>query len=370
MLNKMDYRGMSLESTSSATVRAVSEYNTPSPENNEMQVDPQELNTVKPRFIIATDFGTTFSAVAYVRCTNGHLPKSRIITNYNEDPVALNGHPNPQVPTESCYIVDDQGDGIIYAPEDEPMDEVNEDIYDDPHSEGPSTPTERGDDDDEMDLDPEQFDDEQQSLYWGYEIQAMMARSSEIERRTFRRIAKSKLLLDKEDRTRDFREKLQPLLNELKKSKKNRKRIIKRDEDVIADYLVHLFRHTKEQLEMQGVPGNSAFEHVLCVPAIWDPDACIEMQNAVSTAVKETGLGSMDDFFLVSEPEAAAAYVLAEQIDELNVSKHPQDYLSFAVTDKRSRQGWRDIPCIGCGWRDSRCYDISGDRTFPATLVA
>ncbi|CZR66777.1 related to hsp70 protein [Phialocephala subalpina] len=318
MFSNINYRGMSLDSTSTATVREMSEYHTRSPGDEEMQVDSEDIPATEPRYIIATDFGTTFSAVAYIRRTDGRPSKSRMITNYNEDPIALNGHPNPQVPTESCYIVEDQDDDSSYAPApaEEPKDEVMEDIYDDHDSEDDSTPTERGDDDDDMEL-----DEEYPALYWGYEIQAMMNRCSETERRNFKRIARSKLLLDKNERTQQIRDDLEPILRKLKQSKNRGKKMINRNEDVIAHYLVHLFRHTKEQLEKQGISGDSVFEHVLCVPAIWDTDACIEMQNAVSTAVKETGFGSMNEFFLVSEPEAAAAYVLAEQVDELNAGE-------------------------------------------------
>lgn len=123
-----------------------------------------------------------------------------------------------------------------------------------------------------------------------------------------------------------IRDDLRPILARLKQAKIKRKKTIKRDEDVIADYLTQLFRHTKEQLEGMGIPGGSEFEHVLCVPAMWDADACREMQNSVAIAVKRTGLGSMDDFFLVSEPEAAAAFVLAGHRHEINVSRISTGY--------------------------------------------
>lgn len=59
-------------------------------------------------------------------------------------------------------------------------------------------------------------------------------------------------------------------------------------------------------------------EHVLCVPNAWTSQACRKMQAAMATAIQRSALGSMKDFFLVTEPEAAASYVLHVD-NQLNV---------------------------------------------------
>ncbi len=56
----------------------------------------------------------------------------------------------------------------------------------------------------------------------------------------------------------------------------------------------------------------------MCVPAIWEQAACRGMQTAMATALKQAQFtrvrvenNSIENLFIVSEPEAAAAYVLA-----------------------------------------------------------
>jgi len=121
--------------------------------------------------------------------------------------------------------------------------------------------------------------------------------------------------LDKSPATLAVRKQLRPILQQLKTNN-----IIKEDEDVIADYLTQLFRHTKHQLiTVHNMPNDCIIEHVLCVPNAWNSQACRKMQAAMGNAVQRSELGSMKNFFLVSEPEAAASYVL-DTDNQLNVS--------------------------------------------------
>jgi hypothetical protein len=57
-------------------------------------------------------------------------------------------------------------------------------------------------------------------------------------------------------------------------------------------------------------------EFVLCVPPIWTLKASRIMQANIKRAIHESGFGSVENdsvnnLFIVSEPEAAAAHVLA-----------------------------------------------------------
>jgi hypothetical protein len=116
------------------------------------------------------------------------------------------------------------------------------------------------------------------------------------------------LWLDKSEHTASVRAELDPILRRLK-----RKKVIKENEDVIADYLGRLFMHTKAQLKEEGVISDATpIEHVLTVPAIWTADACRKMQRAMAVAIEQAKFGAVENLFLVSEPEAAATYVLSQ----------------------------------------------------------
>ncbi len=118
-------------------------------------------------------------------------------------------------------------------------------------------------------------------------------------------------MLDDSPDTQKVRDKLRPILNQLKRSG-----IIKKDEDVIADYLSRLFLHTKEQLILNhGFTDSDSVEHVLCVPNIWSSKACRTMQQAMEIAIRRSELGSLENLFIVAEPEAAATYVLHNNIN-------------------------------------------------------
>jgi molecular chaperone DnaK (HSP70) len=144
--------------------------------------------------------------------------------------------------------------------------------------------------------------------FWGYGIQKEIKRDMDPQK--FNRIAKSKLLLDQSEHTEETRDSLAPILKRLKRKGINK---IKENEDVIAHYLTELFKHTKKRLQIsrEYVEGEP-IEHVLCVPASWSQDACRKMQKAMNIATKNAQFGNADDLFLVSEPEASAAFVIGK----------------------------------------------------------
>jgi hypothetical protein len=168
-------------------------------------------------------------------------------------------------------------------------------------------------DDEEGGEEEEEADDEtSREYFWGYGVQKQL-QYPDSNRAKIRRIARSKLLLDTSPYTATIRAQLKPSLDQLKKLK-----VIKEDTDVIADFLEHLFQHTKGQLtRSHGFHDACSIEFVLCVPAIWTQKACRIMQTAMATAISKSRFGkvdsgSVDNLFIVSEPEAAAACVLAE----------------------------------------------------------
>lgn len=301
------------------------------PEDDRMDIEPREedsLPGIDPNitpFVIATDFGTTFSSVAFTRRYQGTWEPPQTISNYPHDPFKLFGGEANEVPTQSSYpniaMLRGHGDEELDVPEtgekiknifdyDEEIEEplshlLNEDSSDDRENSV-------SDEDQEMiNEETEKALSGQESLpfyQWGYGIQALV-RSDNSRLSQSQRLERFKLMLDETANTRVVRDKLRPTLIQLK-----RWGMIKEDHDVIADYLTQLFLHTKDQLKT----GSSEFtdacpvEHVLCVPNAWSSKACRIMQKAVETAIRRSRLGSLDNLFIISEPEAAATFVLYE----------------------------------------------------------
>ncbi len=274
-------------------------------------------------FIIATDFGTTFSSVAFAKFENGRWSEAMSISNYPDDSMP-SGRSSLEVPTETWYpnvaiSREPNGKDNSFGT----YDDLIEDIYNAGENDGlEAAPAPRSYmDDPNSDEEMEDGDtviisaeDGINGLIWGYSIQRQKEMSY-VDHGQFERIERSKLLLDNTPQTQEVRDKLGPILKTLKKRK-----IIQKDEDVIADYLVRLFQHTKEQLvTYHGLSENDVIEHVLCVPNVWSASSSRKMQNAMEEAITKSQLGNMENLLIVAEPEAAAAYVL-NRTSNVNVS--------------------------------------------------
>ncbi|KAF7903994.1 hypothetical protein EAF00_001328 [Botryotinia globosa] len=274
------------------------------------------------RLIISTDFGTTFSCVAFASSKKD----IGIVRGYATDPMSIQKKPRFDVPTESWYPTKAKLEELTI--------ERNADI---------DEPMLRFDDED--DSDDDDFNDAQgQSglkpnfMYWGYEVQDKLS-EPDLDKKQYNCITRSKLLLDTSCETEKIREELKPVLKTLKARK-----YIKANEDVIAQYLEQLFSHAKRYLkDTRRLKDTTVVEHVLCVPVIWSPSACRKMQNAMEIAIQKTELGSTHNLFLVSEPEAAAAYVLeysksisgGETFILLDAGGGTVDATTYTVTDAK-----------------------------------
>jgi hypothetical protein len=320
---------MSISGQSTPTMRAMSQTTDPELQNDpivgldRMDIDSTDTMDFPPEednrpLIIATDFGTTFSSVAFARRGTEQRPVVDTITNFPHDPLSLAGRPTIQVPTESWYPEQSQLDEsslpMEYADTDA---HFPEDIYnasDDENAQSPNDEDMEDGDALETDSAPAPSGSRTHNFIWGYGIREVLARP-DIDHSRYNQISRSKLLLDTSENTERIRKDLRPTLQRLKRGN-----IIKDDEDVISDYLTELFVHAKRQLiQHHELSQNTKIEHVLCVPVVWKAKACRTMQRAMKTAIEASGLGTMDSLFLVSEPEAAAAYVLGRN-REVNVS--------------------------------------------------
>ena len=284
--------------------------------------------------VIATDFGTTFSSVAFARRDGSAEPTVRLISNFPEDPMTLRGHTSLQVPTESWYPTEGQM-GVSSRHPDigrSSSGDFDDDLYDVSDQED----DQRAEVDEmdrfaSMDVDGDMEGENPRKIIWGFGVQSLV--KPDVDLSNYKRVLKSKLLLDTNVKTQKARDELRPTLDSMKSAE-----IIKEDDDVIAHYLTRLFSHAKQQLASEhDIPDGVQIEHVLCVPVVWSAKACRRMQNAMENAIKESGLGTMSGLFLVSEPEAAATFVIRNS-HEIKVSRFP---LPQAVNI-----GWTDLICV------------------------
>jgi hypothetical protein len=302
-------------------------------DNQEMDHDPIS-NVSMDRLIVAIDFGTTFSSVAYVVIPKGTPPERldqdhvKCIGNYPgyEPPPGVQDF-RLDVPTELWY--DDGRTGTWRQRSDEGFD--NDIEHEDEEEDSSSD-----DDESEDERSRSQFDDgngieglantqsrdtanAMAEQYWGYEVQQKL-NVMNVPRDEARPLTRIKLNLISGSDTDRVRTELRTSLTALRK-----KGIIEKDTDIYKHFLTHLLEHTKEQLlSSNELQQDTLIQFVLCVPAKWPVNACRIMQAALEEAVKDVGLSmnAEDDvcnLFIISEPEAAAECILAEARSELYV---------------------------------------------------
>jgi hypothetical protein len=306
------------------------------PSDRDVEMTEAELAPEEPssRLIVAFDFGTTFSSVAYARVSE-KTPRDtvgitdvRCIARYPDDRpqpgVTFGWEPREDVPTELWYSLPQtskhrqSGHPSMQISEEESM---NEDpTLSDASSEFSCSFPEDADNPENEEENTEENGGRSDPLFWGFGVQKQL-KKIDIPKDGARRITRFKLMLDENStETKDIRAELLPILKNLKRS-----RLIKHNTDVIRDYLEQLFKHTKGELQrLNEYSFNTPIEFVLCVPAVWPSRACREMQAAMSAAAKGSELGSLvddslDNLFIISEPEAAAACVLAEDNNDIYV---------------------------------------------------
>lgn len=287
-----------------------------------------EENTQTRRLIMAIDFGTTFSAISYVALEPGEaanlvLPhRIQSIRNYPDDMNESSGDPmKTEVPTEVIYPMDrafrkkarlaadliNQADELV-------MLEDNGHVLD---GQLPDMPADESDNEKEED---------NHNFKWGYAVhQALKFRESYLNVNQMG-LTRFKLLLHTDPATEAVRQHLAPTLEIL-----SNRNIAKSPTTIISDFLTSLLRHAKQELQFQGLYNDYTKEIVLCVPAIWSQQACRDMQTALATALLAAEYEGVDvegnsikNLFVVSEPEAAATYVLAHD-RRIKVSRRAKD---------------------------------------------
>ncbi|KAJ9610003.1 hypothetical protein H2200_006333 [Cladophialophora chaetospira] len=272
------------------------------------------------KFIVAVDFGTTTSSIAFL-CVDQDTPEELIppqriqcIDHYPDTPpgVTASAHvDNTTVPTELWYEVkpttkkDKNAGATMLGTE-------PDDGYDSPLDDGAHAPALSSSDHEQDPSPSNQTAPSRKAPIWGYGAQQKAAIPDTIDTKPIH-MARFKLLLDESPNVEDLRHQPQVNLKALKFA-----RIVGGPVDPIADYLEALFKHTRGRLiNFHGLQDNDPVQFVLCVPTTWTEKACRVMQDAMMRAIKASQLGRLEnggikDLFIVSEPEAAAAWALSE----------------------------------------------------------
>lgn len=291
---------------------------TESQQDVEMEEAPAEPPQARTNacLVLAIDFGTTFSSVAFRKTDDVDRrlelgPRDiQCINRFPYDPTKYSVS-REEVPTESCYSKSNKRRGKHGA--------TSSDQF------APAYPLDSGSEEQETDSifdlpvnrgDSEIPTGQRDEYLWGYRVRRESGPDTDggptSKTISKTRIVRSKLILDVSPLTADIRAGLLKSISILKQ-----KHFIRKDTDIIIDFLTHLLQHTKSQLiKYHSFDESVPVEFVVCVPVAWEGPAWHKMQTAVTQAVKraafsELSSSSVQNMFMVSEPEAAAASVLS-----------------------------------------------------------
>lgn len=282
---------------------------------------------------IGIDYGTTYTSVSYL----GHAAGNDGTTVYPEDVKAISNYPEDlvgisfQVPTEHWYsaipIARSLDTGIL---EPDPVvgdssSTSNDEIV---SSSSIVSVGERPARVMSPRFDRSGADDETSpELSWGYECPyqrhiAHTTRSGE------RHVKCVKLMLLDTDHTEEGRQALRPVVENLigheiiRKHEGTEAEMNRRvAQDMIMDFFVVLLRHTKQELIACGeYTVDCRVKFALSLPVIFSQESRRTLQWSLEEAIRITKFGTMlgrniDNLFLVTEPKAAATFLLATSRD-------------------------------------------------------
>ncbi|KAF9887626.1 hypothetical protein FE257_009719 [Aspergillus nanangensis] len=277
-------------------------------------------------FIIGVDFGTTFSTISILCIPAGQQNERKTnlaeiwnVCDYPDAP-SLGNSSRAEVPTECLYPCGPPPRGLVTHLQmgndnngrlQIPVigDGEDDDLSDD------TLGSDNDDTDDEDVLDPMEIDSHLEQYYWGYGVKKAMMHLENVEDTHKQVLRRFKLLLDNSRLTRPIRTGLEVTVGKLQEHNI----ITSRGKtDIIADFLEHLFRHTRDRMQIKyGYVSGESVEFVLSIPAIWTRKACRVMQTAMTAALHRTRFitahfHDVDNLVIVHEPEAAAAYALTQ----------------------------------------------------------
>ncbi|KIM98784.1 hypothetical protein OIDMADRAFT_181289 [Oidiodendron maius Zn] len=274
-------------------------------------IEQDSAQPKSPEFVIAIDFGTTFSSVAFVRLKSNIqadliTPEAIKCIDHFPDIPGLSADVTKSyqtVPTELlCSTQKSKKDHADIVSDSESIRSLEK--------EWESSTS--GDSDQERErhtTSPGVRDGGIGDSIWGWGVHTRLENSQSIPQELIH-LTNFKLQLDDGESARDLRSKSARDMKALKHVK-----VV----DIISEYLGQLLKHTKARLiESHDFRDDSIVEFVLCVPTSWSDKACRIMQDALTTAVKTSQLvilkhGIIKDLFIVAESEAAATYALEDR---------------------------------------------------------
>ncbi|KIW19328.1 hypothetical protein PV08_03622 [Exophiala spinifera] len=280
-------------------------------------IETPNHNNASPRYIIAIDFGTTYSSVAFIRLDHDTLPENiraefvECIDRYPNMPPVTDANllaKSTTVPTELLYdILESKTTPAARSSTDSSDVETGSTISLDEFWATSSTVSLEEEMDASIDV-ATNFEGgpRRKPAAWGWGVYSKLLKPDSTSE--WCHLTNFKLRLDP-DGGRSA-----ALLRESVAVTKPLKGLD--TEEIIATYLENLLRHTKSKLaSAYGFHEHSTVEFVLSVPAAWDWRAGEIMQKALASAVRSSGIIKLEDnqsldLFLVAEPEAALAYVL------------------------------------------------------------
>lgn len=141
--------------------------------------------------------------------------------------------------------------------------------------------------------------------------------------------------------------------------------------DVCIEFLKRLYQYAVEQISAY-LPGKFRQEDYICVlsfPAVWGLPPCTRLGDIASHA----GLTNVDP---ISEPEAAAAYIIRKQLQEKTKfdgnstwSVSDQRCFAYDVNANTTKPAKKFLVIDAGGGTVVRVYEHSADKSTPLTVV-
>ncbi|CZT52886.1 uncharacterized protein RSE6_14288 [Rhynchosporium secalis] len=292
--------------------------------DDEDEVDRPPPATVPRKFVVGLDYGTTFSSVAYViHAIDDKTPEltAKDVKNIINWPQDRNSGARAQVPTEILYS------GIPISREsresEESESENEEPIARNGNHSGVGRRSGRGE---VVQRAPDPRDGASPTLshkktpahIWGYEAYHQKY-AGDMQYSQMGHVQRAKLTLVNTKHTLDDRKKVLLQLEDLIQKGAIRKHsntdnvVLSDVQDVITDFLVYVLVHTKQELiEREEFTDDCQISFALSVPTIWSPQSSRILQTCMQEAINMANFGSLAQLFIVSEPEAAATFLIGK----------------------------------------------------------
>lgn len=294
-------------------------------------------NTSAKSFCIGIDYGTTFTSISYSAMSRVNedtpLPQASDIKTIRNWPGEATGNAD-QVPTEIWYPAVPLRRHRPYEQFDLPPDFNHEGITVQVDEEdGGESNAERSNSTTELQNDCTAVcSDDSTEFLWGYPVSYHRYHLN-TPRNPRTLVQRPKLMMINTEYTKEDRRQLCQQVQYLVKNKiirkygKRKTPDVRDVRDIITDFLVKVFEHTKEQLQIyENFSDDCPVEFVLAVPTIWSSQASRILQLSVEAAIRASSFGklvnnSLMNVFIVPEPEGGVTWML-QSMPETPVSQN------------------------------------------------